>query len=368
MKNSKQVQHSKDIQLELFQSTQRLNLSETYEAIPKDVYIKDTNIEWINDDIANPIEKIFTIENQTFISEIVPATIKDKKTKKFKSRFPDLREARIEYAIISLASKQLLNVDTDKENNKIFVLKTTYYQIQKEIIDAINKQENKALKPYDCPYNVTSIKEALEVLKMSSIRVKDPEGGTEYLFNRIKDIYLKDKKVVIELGNMITNYISSGDWKATDQSSIIASRGRNEIKLRVLLNMKFRYATLGSSYSSSLSRLVEYTDFAKSKDKRTTIRRIKYLLKSMPEIEKFEVNLKKEGNSIIDAVFKIYPTKEFVSKIIENNKVTKRTKDVLFDEQGKPLIEPIQTDYSNSTEFQKARKKYNVEKGKAIFK
>ncbi len=134
-----------------------------------------------------------------FVAEISPANFKNRKTKKFQSHFPHLREARIEYAIISMASKQVLEINSDKDNNKIFFLKTTYYQIQKEITGAINKLEGRNLKPCDCPYNVTSIKEALEILKRADISVRNEQGEGVYIFNRIKDIYIDEKKVVIEI-------------------------------------------------------------------------------------------------------------------------------------------------------------------------
>ncbi len=98
-----------------------------------------------------------------------------------------------------MASKQIMEIDSDKDNNKIFFLNTTYYQIQKEIINAINKHEGKNLKPSDCPYNVSHIKEALEVLKRADISVKNENGEGVYIFNRIKDIYIDNKKVVIEI-------------------------------------------------------------------------------------------------------------------------------------------------------------------------
>lgn len=47
--NKKEPEYPLGIQLELFQSTKRLNLSETYEAIPKDVSATDPAITWINE-------------------------------------------------------------------------------------------------------------------------------------------------------------------------------------------------------------------------------------------------------------------------------------------------------------------------------
>ncbi|WP_010605686.1 hypothetical protein [Pseudoalteromonas maricaloris] len=159
----------------------------------------DPLITWINDGVAESVERPFTIGGKGFIAEISPANFKNKKSKKFQSHFPHLREARIEYAIISMASKQAMQIQSDGENNKVFYLKTTYYQIQKEMINAINKVENKTLKPNDCPYNTSSIREALEILKRTDIAVRNESGENLYIFNRIKDIYMEDKKIVIEL-------------------------------------------------------------------------------------------------------------------------------------------------------------------------
>jgi hypothetical protein len=367
MSDSTQLQQALGIQLELFQSTKRLNLSETYEAIPKEVSSNDPIIKWASKFIAEPVEKTFSIDGKSYVSEISPANFKNKRTKQFQSHFPDLREARIEYAIISLASKQLIDIDTDSENNKIFMLRTTYYQIQKEIVGAINKRENRGLKPNECPYNTTSIREALEVLKRTDITVKNHAGGNQYIFNRIKDIYMDNNKVVIELGNMITSYISSGDWRATDSNSILASRGKYELKLRVLLNMRFKYASEnGRPYSPSLTKLIQEIDFIENKYKRISLQKIVTILEKMHEVERVDIDKKFEGRKLIDAILHIHATSEFSSMMIENNKMTKRTKEAILDQEGSPLIEPMQADYSSSAEFHKAKREYEIKKGKLL--
>lgn len=366
MSSKKEPENSIGIQLELFQSSKRLNLSETYEAIPKDVSATDPTIKWIDKHTAKPVEKPFSINGQNYLAEIIPATIKDKKLKDYKSIFPDLRESRIEYAIISLASKQIIEIDYDKKETQIHILKTTYYKIQKEIITAINKRENKNLKPYDCPYNISSIKEALEVLRKTTITVKDENGEKQYIFSRIKDIYMDNKQIAIELGSMATDYINRGDWKATDKNSILASKGKYELKLRVLLNLKFRYATQGGYYNPSLSFLMHHLGFIKSPSTRTNLHRIKKIIESMHEVEKIEIQKKYSGRKIIDAIFKIYPTKNFIEIMIENNQATKRTNEAIKDKNGTLLIEPMQSDFENSTEYKKAKNQYNIKKSKQI--
>ena len=369
MNNSPKSQLPLGVQLDLFKSTKRLNLSETYEAIPKEVSPNDPQVRWVSEHIAEPVEKTFYIDGKAYVSEISPANLKNKKTKAFQSYFPDLREARIEYAIISLATKQLVDIDTDSDNNKIFLLRTTYYQIQKEIVEAINKREGSNLRPNDCPYNTTSIREALEILKRTDITVKNSVGDSEYIFNRVKDIFMDNNKVVIELGNMITSYISSGDWSATDSYSILASRGKYELKLRVILNMRFKYASeKGRPYSPSLNKIVHEIDFVENKQKRITLQKIVSILEKMHEVERVVVEKKLDGRKIIDAILHIYPTSEFVSTMIENNKATKRTKAPLLDEEsGKPLIEPMRSDFSSSSEYQRAKHEYEVKMGKALF-
>jgi len=365
--SKQEAEHPLGIQLELFQSSKRLNLSETYEAIPKDILPTDPAIVWISDHMAKPIEKAFSIGGQSFISEIIPAVIKDKKLNDYKSVFPNVRESRIEYAIISLASKQIVDIEYDKKEKQIHRLKTTYYQIQKEIVDAINMREGKKLTPYDCPYNTNSIKEALEVLRKTTITVKDEKGEKQYIFSRIKDIYMDSKYVAIELGTMATDYINSGDWRATDQSSILASKGKYELKLRVLLNLKFRYAKQGRHYNPSLSFLINNLDFIESKLMKTNIERITKIIENMHEVEKLVIEKKYDGRKIIDAIFFIYPTEEFISMIIENNKAKKRTETAFLGEDDSLIIEPMQSDFVSSAEFQKAKREYDISKGKELY-
>ena len=312
------------IQLNLFQSSQKLNLSETYEGIPKDISKNDPRIKWINEDIAESVERPFTIGGITYLSEISPANFKSKKTKKFQSHFPDVREARIEYAIISLAAKHVMDIDTDNEDNKIFLLKTTYYRIQKEIVTAIGRQSNREVKVENCPYNVSEIKEALEVLKKTNISVTDANKKSVYHFTRIKDVYMEESKIVIELGNMITNYITSGDWRVTNSASILASSSKYELKLRVLLNLKFIYASKNKAYSPSLTLLIEKLGFIENKEKRITLQKMVKLVSSLDEVERVEVDKKYDGRKIIDAILHIYPTEDFISEMIENNKLRSR--------------------------------------------
>lgn len=356
------------IQLELFHSTRQLNLSEAYESIPKEVAPNDPAIVWESDNLALPIEKRFTVDGQTFVSEIKPVTLRDRKTKAYRSFFPYFRELRLEYALISLASKQWLSVDYERGGDPSYKLSVTYYQIQKEIVEAINKEEGKSLSPNECPYNTASIREGLNVLKQSVITVYDASGKKEYSFNRIKDIYMDGTRTVVEFGSMISSYISRGDWNVADAHSILASKTYYTMKLKTLLHLKFRYAKKGAFYNPSLSLLMEKIGFNEYSQIRDALRRMTELLQSLPEVDHVDVIQKKEGKKIVDAVYHIFPSESFISSIIEANQLNKRAKNALIDREGEQvLIEPLEREYPNRRAFEEAKRDYDVRKGKILY-
>lgn len=362
----KQIAHP--IQLELFHSTKQLNLSEAYESIPKEVAPTDTGIVWESENIALPIEKSFSVDGHTFVSEIKPATLKIGKGKAYRSHFPYFRELRIEYALISLASKQWLGVDYHSSSEPTYKLQLTFYQIQKEIVEAINEQEGRDLKPNDCPYNTTSLHEGLKILKESTYTVYDASGKKEYSFNRIKDFYRHGDKLIIELGSMICGYISRGDWNVADAYSILASKTYYTMKLKTLLNMKFRYARRGSFYNPSFSLLAEKIGFGEYANKRDAIRKMKQLLEGLSEVEYVLMETKKEGRKVVDAVYQIAPSDQFIDSIIEANRLNRRAKDAIISADGSTaLIEPLESDFKSRRDYERAKREYDTKKGQLLY-
>ena len=69
---------TRGIQLELFQTSKKLNLSSTYEAIPKSINKNDKSIVWVDENIAKPLEKTFLMNKEVFTAEITPAMIKNR--------------------------------------------------------------------------------------------------------------------------------------------------------------------------------------------------------------------------------------------------------------------------------------------------
>ncbi|NQX97527.1 MAG: hypothetical protein HRT73_06565 [Flavobacteriales bacterium] len=356
------------IQLELFQSSKKLNLSDTYETIPKEVAPKDPSIEWADKNLAYSVSRTFIMNKKSYTIDIVPANIKDE-NKKEKSHFPYIIEARLEYALISLSAKKLqfTKSSNPKINEKVHTLYTSYYEIRKEIADAINKAEGKNLKPKDV-YTIQQVKQGLEVLKGCSYKISDFQGEKDYTFNRINAFYNDGKNLVIELGSMVASYINNGDWKATDSTGLLASKSYYELRLRSLLNLKFRYASKGSKYSPGLEYLIEKLSFHKSKHTRITIQKLEKIINNLPEVENLVVEKIKEGRTIVNAKFHIYPSESFITEMIENNILTKRKDKAVIDENNDLLIKPVRNDFNSETEFEKSLHEYKVKYGKHLFK
>lgn len=356
------------MQLELFQSSKKLNLSETYETVPKEVSPNDPRIKWADKNLAYPVSQPFTLDKKHYDMEIIPAVFKDSKGQS-KSHFPYTLEARVEYAIISLSAKKLQFAKSANPNinEKVHTLYTTYYEVRKEIADAINKAKNKSIKPKDV-YKIEQIKKALETLKGTTYKISDFQGEKDYTFNRINAFYNDGKNLVIELGSMVAGYINSGDWKATDSTGLLASKSYYELRLRSLINLRFRYATKGATYSPGLNFIIEKISFRQAKEKRITIQKIEKIINELPEVEKVEVERIKDGRKIVDAKFHISPSEEFIQEMIENNILTKRKEKAVVDENKELLIQPIRADFDSETEYEKALYDYKVKYGKHLHK
>ena len=165
---------------------------------------------------------------------------------------------------------------------------------------------------------------------------------------------------------METDYINSGELKATDKNSILASKESYELKLRVLLNLKFRYAKKEAHYNPSLSFLISHLDFIKSKKTKINLQIMTKIIESFHEVEKVDIERFFEGRNIIDAIFKIYPTNDFISIMIENNKAKKRTETDFLGENYSLIIEPMRSDFVSGAEFKKAKREYDINKSKEL--
>lgn len=370
------VLRSTPIQLELFGSTRRLNLSKTYVNIPKEVDPNDPSVVWKTDYIALPIEKSFSIQGnsgeKTHICQIKPALILDPKTNEYKSKFPHFRELKIENALICLISKfwQSISYHGEGATGPVLRIELSVYQIQKEIIDAINTENNTNKRVKDCPFNFTDVMEGLTVLKETSNSVMDAETRKiSYKFNRIKDMYVNENtgRVIIEIGSIISEYIKNGEWDVVDSTSILAASNYYDLKVKTHLHMNFKFVKEGAYYHASFARLVEQYDFVEYDTVSQTIFKLKQLLLRQHEVDRVEVFSIKEGRKIVDAVFHIYGSESFTKTMIKSNKLRKRTRNALIEQEEEiVLLEPLEDDFSSTAEYHREKKKYDIAKGKIL--
>lgn len=86
----------------------------------------------------------------------------------------------------------------------------------------------------------------------------------------------------------------------------------------------------------------------------------------MHEVSKVEIEKRFNGRKLTDAILHIYPSESFVNTMITNNRLTKRTQEVMLTKENTLLIEPIASEFSSEREYQQHKKAYFIEKQKQL--
>lgn len=363
------------VQLDLFK-TKKINLSALYTSMPLETMPKDERIQRDSDGNVKPdtIEETFTINKQAATLRKIPAIYKSHATKKTVVQFPYMREARVEQAINSILAKKQIDYDTDINNNTIFFLQLSLYAIRKEIVEAINKYEGKNLKVQDCPYKANDIKDALECLSGAGYVLEHPDfEDNGFKFSRIKDVYQNGENYTIEIGSFVSRSIKTGDWNVLEPSSLLASREFYEYRLKLLLYMNFRNArkeasfvfeghTYKKPYTATLDFLCQKMQYGGYKQPSRIIQHIKKMAKGISEIDEILVTPVKQGRTITMASkIHIVPSDSFVNSVIENNILSRRSKEqryVIDGTQQEYYIEPLRSEFESESAYNAALLEY----------
>ncbi len=357
-------------QLELFTSTKKINLTDLYMRIPKGLNTeRSKQVVWESKNLAQPIKLPFlTYEKKPLIATIKPAYIEDTKNEGvFKSMFPGLREERVEGAITQLMTQNELQVDYDSKNISRTFITVTPYQIRKTIVDATNEREGKNLSVNDCAYSTNEILEALKILKGTEITVTSGSGKgekKEYQFNRIQDLFLDgNKRQVIGINTMITASITNENYLPFDRTFIALS---TEIQSSIVryIHLNWRGLSRGQKmeiFAITFMEKIEYSiDSKKSTSK--NIAMFLNILRSIKEIDLIEFDEErtiKSGRAIKNKLLVITMSEYFFNKVIELNKIQKRSKERKMTKNGL-LIKPLKEEYRTDSEYQVAIKAYHT--------
>lgn len=360
------------IQLELFQATGQINISDLYNAIPKSINKSlSEKILW-EGQLAHALVVPFQLEKSSPIHNAIisPATVLQEDGTS-KSMFPEFREDQIEDAIIGLIAKSQSNVVIDHDDNKNVkhIITLSPYQIQKEINEAIYKREGRRVDVKNCRYSAKDIREALKILRGSNISVLNEDGTKEYDFSRIKELGIDDTsgKFIIEVSTFVTNSINEGDYFSYAFQGLLAPSDEVETSLVKYLYRKFNWASKGGKpfgiYASTLMDEINYTGQANS----ISIKISKFVKKieSIPEIEKILIGeVQKQGRKVVDKMLYIFPSDYFVDSVINSNLIGKRVENHIVTHQGELLLEPNREDYPTETAYKQALKEYGKNRAK----
>jgi hypothetical protein len=305
-------------QLELFhilepeQKQHYSNTIEIYDAIPK--YHWGKQLRKLNT-YLDPIERIFKFRNQEYMVTIKPAYVKTKDG--FKHFFPGKREELVEDALRKMAS----------EGKCIFLddmagVQFTLYQLQAE------------LKRHGHDYNYTQIKEALYICAETHIELKSPNG--DVLISPIfQTLGLRTREELKELGNktkcfvrfnpLVSQSIKNQTYRIYNYAKAMSYDQSLARWLHKRMSHIYIQAHYSDPYKIKLSTILRDSGFeAKKKFMRQAIQDVVEALKEMESksvIFRYEIQreINKESRKITDAVFTIYPAKEFVHDIVKAN-------------------------------------------------
>lgn len=382
------INDPKQLDIELFRITNKLNLSDRYESIPKEVSPRDKSISRCENNrlITNTYETVFHLDKIPFKVSITPATIKYKNDKRMNvSRYPFITETKVEYAILSIATRNLDSLRKAGKDAPVLVVRTTIYEIKKEIARAINKcraedcaarikelhtegkkmssTERKSYEPV-LPNNVYTnqqITDALDILMNTAYQVDSFDGKQRYKFKRINsygaDDNEKGTKLLIELGSQVAEYINSSSWRPVEGHNLIGSYSYYAIRLRSLLYNRFVYANRKNKYNPGLDLLLEHTTYPEMRSKKETANKLVDILESLKEVRKVVLDVKKEGRKVVNIIFNIYASDYFINAQVEaNNLLQENERAVFFN--GHLLVKPLESSYDRREDYKADLEEY----------
>lgn len=265
---------------------------------------------------ADPVKWHYSYNNQEFTVTIQPALI-EQADGSYKAFFPGVTEELVEEALKKILSDQTYGLH-DVEKAETWV-RFTLQMIRKE------------LKARARTRSMTEIKHAIEV--MSSCVVTVSKARKELWRGAI----LQD---LVTVGR--EEYLADADAHHIGRLPLFISHSINQLHIRQFnldrlmacneqlarwiyrkLIHRFKHASLLTSYHFSYQSVLAQSALlqqARDNDNRRKIRDALEELKGRGALMSYTETLKKEGRKVVDAVYEVRPTGEFISEQKAANK------------------------------------------------
>ena len=317
-KSIAEYKQSKPEQLQLFELDPNLedysNSIELYDTMPK-YHVGGAEREKGEKVESLPIlNRDFYHRNKPYSIEISPAAIYDKKSGKTIYYYPSQREELVEDALRKIATKGRAMQFDDKVG-----VKFTYYEVQQE------------LEKMGHGYAIKEIKLAIEILGKAGLEIisKDDEVSiTSNFFTWIgKETHERGGKerVVVMFHNLVTRSINHGTYRLLNYDKMMKMKMPLARWLHKRISHLFSQATVNNPYPIKLSTIVRDSGMKNYKNiserKRQVDKAIEEL-KSVKVISHFDFTPDKEKNKILDVLYSLFMSEEFVADAKKANKLT----------------------------------------------
>ena len=304
-------------QLELFESEESYsNTIELYDLVPKYYFGGVEREKGKNVESLPILNREFMHRNHSYKLSISPAAIQDKKSGKTINYYPSQREEVIEDVIrkISTKSKRAIKFDND------IGVKFTYYEVQQE------------LKRIGHGYSIDQIKLGMEVLSKSIIEITSKEGNARSIISSLFSFVGKETRemggremVVVIFNPLVTRSINYGTYRLINYDKLMKMKMQISRWLHKRISHMFIQADLKNPYKILLSTIVRDSGMKIYKTISERIRQIEKALnelKNSKVIAKWESEIQKDKNKILDVLYCLFTSDEFVADAKKANKVT----------------------------------------------
>lgn len=260
------------------------------------------------------LNREFVHRNKYYKLDIAPAAILDKKTGKTIYYYPSQREELVEDALRKIATRG----GSVQFDDKVGV-KFSYYEVQQELLRTGHG------------YSITEIKLAIEIMSKAGLEIVSKEGNeismTSNFFTFVgketKEMAGKERAVVI-FHSLVTKSINTGTYRLFNYDKLMRMKMPLARWLHKRISHMFSQATINNPYQIKLSTIVRDSGM---KSYRTISERARQVEKALEELSenkiifRFDSDPDKEKNKILDVLYSLYVTEEFVADAKKANKV-----------------------------------------------
>lgn len=304
-------------QLKLFESGESYsNTIEFYDSMPKYYFGGVEREKGKNVDSLPILNRDFMHRNRNYKLSISPAAVQDKKSGKTINYYPSQREEIIEDVIRKISTRPNRAILFDNDIG----VKFTYYEVQQE------------LKKIGHGYSIDQIKLGIEILNKSVLEATSKEGNeisiTSSLFSYVgketKEMGGKERVVVI-FNPLVTKSINQGTYRLINYEKLMKMKMQVSRWLHKRISHMFVQATLVNPYQILLSTIVRDSGMRVYKTVSERMRQIEKALNELKDnkvISEWKSDPQKEKNKILDVLYSLYMSDEFVADAKKANKFT----------------------------------------------